>query len=159
MDFVSGVSDTDRAGIEAAMEAAGILDAWVTPDGRLLDTDDTTIVAQDAVPGPALASVLVPAIDPADDHAATLTETGINAVLRAIGLGPNGSTWVDVDGRFAIGVLSGAWHKDSAIYIGEGARESARRGRLADLRSELERLRQARTEFSDWPARQGSPAS
>lgn len=152
VDFASGVSDADRAGIEAAMEAAGILDAWVTPDGRLVDADDTTIVAQEAVPGTALASVLVPAIDPADDHAATLTEAGINAVLRAIGLGPNGSTWVDADGRFAIGVLSGAWHKDSAIYIGEGAREAARRARLAHLRSELDRLRQVRAELTETAA-------
>ena len=33
----------DRAGLEAALEAAGILDAWVTPDGNLVDGDVTVV--------------------------------------------------------------------------------------------------------------------
>jgi len=147
IDFAPGVSAPDRAGIEAAMEAAGILDAWLTPDGELLDPDDVAVVAGDAVPGNTLASVLVAAIDRSDEHAAALTDDGVEAVLRAIGLGPNGSTWVDVDGRFRVGVLSGSWHKESAVYIGEGARESARRTRLAHLRSESDRLRGLRAEL------------
>ncbi|MBC6448086.1 TIGR02680 family protein [Actinokineospora xionganensis] len=149
VDFAPGVGGADRAGIEAALEAAGILDAWVTPDGRLLDDDDTTVVAQGAVASTALASVMIPAIDQADDRAATLTDAGITAVLRAIGLGPHGSTWVDVDGRYAIGVLSGSWHKDSAVYIGEGAREASRRARLAHLRTELDRLLLVRAELAE----------
>src|SRR5215469_8260704 len=47
-----------------------------------------------------------------------------------IGLGEGaGITWVTTDGRWANGVLAGAWHKDAAGYIGEGARETARRDR------------------------------
>jgi hypothetical protein len=34
-DFAPGLSDAERAGLEAALEAAGILDAWVTPEGNL----------------------------------------------------------------------------------------------------------------------------
>jgi uncharacterized protein (TIGR02680 family) len=37
VDFRDDVPDERRAGLEAALEAAGILDAWVCPDGRLLD--------------------------------------------------------------------------------------------------------------------------
>ncbi len=36
VDFADGIDDADRAGVEAALEAATILDAWVTPDGELL---------------------------------------------------------------------------------------------------------------------------
>jgi uncharacterized protein (TIGR02680 family) len=38
-DFAPGLSDDERAGLEAALEAAGILDAWVTPEGNLVDGD------------------------------------------------------------------------------------------------------------------------
>ncbi|MBI3465677.1 MAG: TIGR02680 family protein, partial [Planctomycetes bacterium] len=46
-DFSPDVEPTHRAGIEAALESAGLLDAWVTPDGRLLDTreHDTLLIS------------------------------------------------------------------------------------------------------------------
>ncbi len=131
-DFAPDVPADHRAGLEAALEAAGILDAWVTPDGNLVDGD--------VVAGPGLAPVarpvlrtpcLVPAIDPGDPQARALSGDAVRAVLAAIGLGPSGAgtTWVSPDGRWANGVLGGAWRKDSAGYIGEGAREAARRAR------------------------------
>jgi uncharacterized protein (TIGR02680 family) len=139
VDFAEGVSDQDRAGIEAALEAAGILDAWVTPEGDLLDPvrDDVIVRAGAALPAGGLAVVLAPAIDRDDPLAARLTDTAVNSVLAAIGLGPGAVTWVGVDGRFANGPLTGSWHKDAAVYIGEGAREAARRARLGTLRAEL----------------------
>ncbi|HEX4704061.1 MAG TPA: TIGR02680 family protein, partial [Pseudonocardiaceae bacterium] len=140
VDFTDGVSDQHRAGIEAALEAAGILDAWVTPDGDLRDPiHDDVIVRAVAAPAPAggLTAVLTPAIDRGDPLAAGLTDTGVNSVLAAIGLGPGGTTWVGVDGRFANGPLTGTWHKDTAVHIGDGAREAARRARLAALHDEL----------------------
>ncbi|HEY3753589.1 MAG TPA: TIGR02680 family protein [Pseudonocardiaceae bacterium] len=139
VDFADDVPDQHRAGVEAALEAAGILDAWVTPDGELLDAarDDVVVRAGAAAPGGGLTAVLAPAIDRADPMAATLTDVAVSAVLAGIGLGPGASTWVTVDGRFANGPLAGSWHKDAAGYIGEGAREAARRARLIRLREEL----------------------
>ena len=52
-------------------------------------------------------------------------------------------TWVTTDGRWSNGVLSGAWRKDQAGYIGEGAREAARRARIQSLERELEEERAA----------------
>ena len=36
VDFADGIGDADRAGIEAALEAAADSDAWVMPDGEVL---------------------------------------------------------------------------------------------------------------------------
>ena len=54
-----------------------------------------------------------------------------------------GATWVTTDGRWSNGVLSGAWRKDQAGYIGEGAREAARRARIEQLERELDAERAA----------------
>lgn len=138
VDFAAGVSDEHRAGLEAALEAAGILDAWVTPDGGLhsMVTGDVIVVPADTAPAGGLTAVLAPAVDRADPLAAVLSDAAVTSVLKAIGLGPGAGTWVAADGRFAAGVLKGAWHKESAGYIGEGAREAARRARVQRLREE-----------------------
>ncbi|SDD73513.1 TIGR02680 family protein [Actinokineospora iranica] len=151
VDFVPGLSEQDRAGLEAALEAAGVLDAWVTPDGELRDavTGDVLVLPRETAPGGGLTSVLAPAVDRADDQAAALTDDAVTAVLRAIGLGPGAATWVQADGRFSIGVLTGAWRKDTAAYIGEGAREAARRARLAELRAEHAVLRARAEELAE----------
>jgi uncharacterized protein (TIGR02680 family) len=141
VDFSGPLADHQRAGLEAALEAAGILDAWVTPDGRLLAPDDTYLLPGAPVEGISCATVLRPAIDRADPGAAALDEDAVLAVLARIGLGPGGETWVSVDGRWANGVLGGSWRKDSACYIGEGAREAARRKRIELLRAELAEAR------------------
>ncbi|NKZ02950.1 TIGR02680 family protein [Actinomadura latina] len=141
VDFAGTVPADHRAGLEAALEAAGILDAWVTPDGALLGEDDTFLLTGGAVQGPSCALVLRPAIDRADPGAAALTDDAVHAVLAGLGLGPGARTWVAVDGRWANGVLGGSWRKDTADFIGDGAREAARRARLARLRGDLAETR------------------
>ena len=73
-DFAPGLADDERAGLEAALEAAGILDAWVTPDGNLVDGDVIVVSGLAPVAGESCASLLVPAIDLADPQAAALDE-------------------------------------------------------------------------------------
>ncbi len=140
-DFAPGVSDDERAGLEAALEAAGILDAWVTPAGNLVDGDVTVVSGLAPVAGASCASLLVPAIDPDDPQAGVLRGESVASVLSAIGHGPgtagSGETWVTTDGRWSNGVLSGGWRKNQAGYIGEGAREAARRARIESLGQEL----------------------
>ncbi len=146
-DFAPGLPDDERAGLEAALEAAGILDAWVTPDGNLVDGDVIVVSGLAPVARASCGRVLVPAIDAADPQAASLGEESVASVLGAIELGPgsvgSGGTWVTTDGRWSNGVLSGAWRKDRAGYIGEGAREAARRARIELLERELDGERAA----------------
>lgn len=150
VDFTAGVPHDHRAGIEAALEAAGILDAWVTPDGELRDVTDDVIVRPGVpAPGGGLTAVLAPAVDRDDPLAAVLTDDVVRSVLASIGLGPGAPTWVGVDGRFVNGPLTGSWHKPAASYIGEGAREAARRIRLAQLEEDLAGLRQRLAELAE----------
>jgi uncharacterized protein (TIGR02680 family) len=146
-DFAPGLADDECAGLEAALEAAGILDAWVTPDGNLVDGDVIVVSGLAPVAGASCASLLVPAIDPDDLQAGALRAEPVASVLSAIGRGPgnadNRAAWVTTDGRWSNGVLSGAWRKDTAGYIGEGAREAARRARIEQLEHELDAERAA----------------
>ena len=71
-DFAPGLADDERAGLEAALEAAGILDAWVTPEGNLVDGDVVVVSGLAPVAGESCASLLVPAIDLADPQAASV---------------------------------------------------------------------------------------
>ena len=63
VDFAAHVAPDARAGIEAALEAAGLLDAWLAPDGTLTDarTHDVLLVAREESPQ-SLADWLVPTI-------------------------------------------------------------------------------------------------
>ena len=42
--FRGSVADQERAGLEAALQAAGLLDAWVRPGGFLLEPEHLDVV-------------------------------------------------------------------------------------------------------------------
>ncbi|WLI89654.1 TIGR02680 family protein [Massilia sp. R2A-15] len=122
------------AGLEAALEAAGLLDAWVTPEGVLLSPDgfDTMLVARTSQ-SPSLADWLEPASGAPVDPAL------VARLLRSIACGESeavdAEAWVAPDGRFRLGPLRGAWNKPAAEYIGAASRALARRRRLDELTS------------------------
>ncbi|MFB8771330.1 TIGR02680 family protein [Streptomyces broussonetiae] len=142
VDFRDHVTAAERAGLEAALEASGLLDAWVHPDGTAVHADghDTLLAPGAPLSGPTLADVLRPAVDHGDPHAAALDERTVARLLASVGLGSGGDTRVAADGRFRVGALTGSWSKPAATYVGEGAREEARRARIAALRGELAAL-------------------
>ena len=144
-EFHGEISATDRAGYEAALEASGLLDGLVTPDGTLIDphTNDLFFIGS-----------------------AGAGEGGLNRVLRGAGELPEavarilgcigthegeGETWLRSDGRWQHGLLKGAWSKPDAEYLGHHAREEARRRRIVELEAlvssideSIERLRRKR---------------
>ncbi len=141
VDFRAQVGAGERAGIEAALESAGILDAWVSGDGDLLapGTHDVLLVADPspARAGPRLDDVLEPAIDHEAPATAGLSVQAVKRMLATIGLAEaDGPVWIGPDGQFRNGVLRGAWHKPVAAFIGHGAREAARRARLDEVRAQ-----------------------
>ncbi|MCT9093778.1 TIGR02680 family protein [Streptomyces sp. ASQP_92] len=147
VDFRDGLPEPERAGLEAALEASGLLDAWVLPDGSALAVDGHDVLLSPSngpVSGPSLADVLCPAVDHSGGQAAALDDSTVTRLLAAVGLDGGGvaGTWVAPDGRFRVGALTGTWAKPAATYIGEGAREAARRARAAVLGVELASLRE-----------------
>jgi len=144
VDFADLVGPAERACLEAALEASGLLDAWITPEGVLLDpvTEDVFALPDRPAPGPNLTALLTVAVDRADPAAAALDDTTVRAVLASVALGedPDHASWVTVDGRWRMGALAGAWTKAEARYLGEGARESSRRARLLELSEQAEHL-------------------
>ncbi|GAB3687713.1 TIGR02680 family protein [Nocardiopsis oceani] len=144
VDFADHLDEGERALLEAALEASGLLDAWVGPDGALTDPDthDVHAVPGSPVTGEHLGTLLHPAIDPQDPDARAVGPDTLRALLAGIGAGPDSAaaTRVGTDGSFRVGALRGTWVKDTARYLGEGAREQARRDRLARIEQELREL-------------------
>jgi len=142
-DFSPELDDRARAGIEAAMEAAGLLDAWITPEGRLLAADDhdTQLVAETSLLPPEdahLGTVLVPDLETGNPQSAGISEATLSAVLRHVGFSASGGEIrVDVTGQWQLGPLRGAWSKAAAQFIGKPAREADRRRRLTDVASAI----------------------
>ena len=137
VDFARDVPAADRAGLEAALEAAGILDSWVGHDSGDFDAwlDPVAPTAKSS-----LADLLI-ATPPSNSE---LTAEVVHNVLASIGLADAGIA-VLPDGRYHLGPLSGRFNKDEAEFIGATAREQRRQRLLADLD---ERISAATTELS-----------
>lgn len=118
IDFKDELDAAARAGLEAALEASGLLDAWVTPSGRVDDPSlaDVMLTEVDLQAGQSLADAQI-----------TLSEKPVAAdvlrrLLRGIGLGEaDTGAWVDLDGRFALGPPAGRGAKSEAQHIGDAA--------------------------------------
>ena len=137
-DFADGLDMASQAGLEAALEASGLLDAWVTPSGELQNREkhDAVLVAANTPLPPDdahLGTMLVPCISPpdVDDQVPPYV---VADILRHIGAKPNvGQTWVSTEGRWQNGPLIGRWSKPAAEHIGQTARETVRHRRIAEL--------------------------
>ncbi|MFC7533853.1 TIGR02680 family protein [Actinoplanes sp. GCM10030250] len=133
IDFDRNLDDDRRAGLEAALESSGLLDAIVDSDGSLRDPHGGEVIlrAGPAVDGTALSAVLAPVAG----------AEFVAPLLNSIGLGGGQATsWVADDGRWRLGVAHGAWTKPAAEYVGAANREALRRRRLAELQAEMDRL-------------------
>jgi uncharacterized protein (TIGR02680 family) len=146
VEFPDRVSAPTRAGLEAALEAAGLLDAWVLPDGTVLDphTYDVLLTVR-AAREASLRDWLIPAED------FSVSKATIEALLAGIDCASedpgDAEAWVSPSGSFRLGPVRGAWSKADAEYVGFAAREKARRRRmeqvvleLASLTADLEKI-------------------
>ncbi|MEU4243573.1 TIGR02680 family protein [Actinoplanes sp. NPDC026619] len=159
--FADDVPPEQAAGIEAALHAAGLLDAWLHPSAaetdRALDggEQDAYLRATPPAGGATLAAVLVP------EEQDLVPATQITAVLSGIALGdvtgPSGvagtgdvapsagaqpaagtetpsagAGQVAGAGRWAQGASVGQFAKQQCEYIGATARAARRTARIAD---------------------------
>jgi uncharacterized protein (TIGR02680 family) len=131
-DFADSVPPDERAGLEAALEAAGLLDAWV---GGASDDLDAWALGGTAVAGLSLADVLVTT----PPEGSGITEEMVGDILGSIALVEAGVA-VLADGQFHLGPLSGKFAKKTPEFIGATAREQRRQRLLAELDVRLEQL-------------------
>jgi uncharacterized protein (TIGR02680 family) len=146
IDFHDHVDSITRAGMEAALEASGLLDAWVTPDGALATMDNGTLwqdaqmISRPSAPSDSLASCLRAAVP----SGVAIPENMIERLLGCVSCAENdpedSEAWISPAGRFRLGTLTGAWSKPEAVYIGFAARAAARARRLAEIDLELKQL-------------------
>jgi uncharacterized protein (TIGR02680 family) len=126
-----GLDPDTLAGAEAALLAAGMLDAWVTPDGQVeLDGEiaDVFAAATEATAhdGPTLADWFEAAPD-APDH--------VSDWLASVPAGPcDAPVWVAGDGTFRVGPTTGRGDTSrGARHLGAAARAAARAAEIAAI--------------------------
>lgn len=144
VDFTASVPDASRAGLEAALQASGILDAWVSPTGALQATDgrpliDETLLERPAVSHP-LTSWLIPSLSQDCDVPASIIERMLQGIACTDGeeaADAASETWISVDGHYRLGALAGRWQKTQADFIGFAARAAARARRLQEIETRL----------------------
>jgi uncharacterized protein (TIGR02680 family) len=160
IDFADSVDAQQAAGLEAALESSGLLDAWVRSDGAVLDaqTHDVVLPAGPAVAGRTLVDVLVSA--PAEDSLVSgdTVRTVLSRIQLAEEIGherqqrgsgevdgdaPSGPFTIEpqariaFDGTWRLGVLEGRAGKPVAQYVGAGARAAERARRLAEVDEQI----------------------
>lgn len=118
-----------QGGVEAALQAAGLLDAWVDPDGAAPDAEDA-FLRPTPVDGPNLAALLAP--EPDGPVPAVL----VAGLLASVRLG-EGSVAVEPSGRFNLGPLAGTLRRAAPLYVGATARARRRTQRLAEIGVEI----------------------
>lgn len=153
VDFADDVPSELRSSLEAALEAAGVLDAWVLPTSSLINplTHDVMLGLRHACTAPSLREWLKPTI-PSATATAELRDDVLWSLLSAIECTQDDTgqaeMWISPRGEFRIGSLRGAWNKPNAQYIGHAAREAAKRSRLNEIAVELERIDEMLSEIS-----------
>lgn len=145
IDFRPHVTPQQRAGLEASLEASGLLDAWVAPDGSVSDAAERPIWDTHWRRRPAVAcESLLGLLSPAIPDGCTVDPATVEALLASVACGREDDlaveSWIATEGRFRLGTLTGAWYKPEAVYIGHTARASARRRRMQEIALRLEQL-------------------
>ncbi|MGW9172956.1 TIGR02680 family protein [Streptomyces decoyicus] len=150
LEFAPTVTDEQAAQLEAALLGAGLLDAWVTSDGRALsrDTLETVLIALDEREVPARS--MVDAIQPVGHPLVPAAVT--RCILSSIALGDQDTTHphamrVGMDGTWRIGAVYGRTKGTAAAYIGATARAAERKRRLEALDLQLHTLDASITEL------------
>ncbi|MGW4517434.1 TIGR02680 family protein [Streptomyces sp. NPDC004393] len=152
VDFAEHLTEEQQAGLEAALEASGLLDALVTAEDTPVPAghSDGYLHARTPVDGPSLADLLRP------EDGTPIPAARVTAVLRSVAITPgpgSGTAQITPDGRYVAGVLVGAHTKETAEYVGATARERRRAARIAACEALLAELAAALDDLAGAQAR------
>ncbi|WP_206830196.1 TIGR02680 family protein [Alicyclobacillus fructus] len=148
-EFHDGVDPRTQAALERALEAAGLIDAWISPVPPDVEPgeEEVWIAPRPALWGYTLADFLRPMVP----EGSGLTAADIEDALRTVVIGEEmevGQAAVSPDGRYRIGPLVGhVDEKPQAEWIGYEARRRTKRARIealeaaiADVEAEIARI-------------------
>ncbi|MBW3614175.1 MAG: TIGR02680 family protein [Actinobacteria bacterium] len=155
LDFHADVTTVEREGVESALSAVGLLDAWVDASGALVLPEPVAdAFAAPFLPSPtqrSLASVIVASGAEDGEVPVEVVEAILASVVlvdSVIGVEPGeGRPAVGLDGTFRFGPLAGRGPDARARFIGTAAQERARRDRMAEIDDELAALARAAAEI------------
>ncbi|MBV9206002.1 MAG: TIGR02680 family protein [Actinobacteria bacterium] len=135
--FAGHVPDDRAAAIEAALQATGMLDAWITPASDEVTADDGFLIPGATVPGASLADVLEP------EDGTPVPAGRVTAVLGSIAMDGelfSAAAVIGADGRYSHGVTAGRHGKEHAEFIGATARARRRAARIAECDATIAEL-------------------
>ncbi|GAA0740771.1 TIGR02680 family protein [Dactylosporangium roseum] len=137
--FADGVADADATAIEAALQATGLLDAWLLPDGTVGGELDAYLTTGTTAAAPTLADVLVVEdqhVVPAEQVTAVLSAITLVDLVRPDEAVPAGhgaaAAAIGRGGAYRHGLTAGRAAKVTCEYIGATARAARRAARLAE---------------------------
>ena len=144
LDFCDAVQPAQRAGLEAALEASGLLDAWVAPSGQVQDAQGATLLDSRALARAPRQASLARWLRAGVAPDSAVSAEAVEQLLAGVACGDDdpadAESWIAPDGRFRLGALAGAWNKPAAAYIGHAARAAARAKRLTEIATRLNSL-------------------
>ncbi|MEV4173874.1 TIGR02680 family protein [Nonomuraea sp. NPDC049709] len=141
IDFGPDLDERQRAGLEGALLASGLLTATIDATGGLVAPDGHLLVHPI---GPVAAHSLNEAI--VVEAGSPLPAEVVRDVLARISWGDQSHpTWVNHDGAWGNGPLTGHHRTTAARHIGAAARAAARAARLAEIDAALAVLAEAAT--------------
>ncbi|HEX6074816.1 MAG TPA: TIGR02680 family protein [Micromonosporaceae bacterium] len=137
--FADGVPAATQAAVEAGLQASGLLDAWVSPDGAIQAAGHDIFLIDEVpggVPDRSLVDVLCPEVSsvvPAERVRQLLSRVAYGETL------PSGyAASIGADGRWRLGNATGSWAKQETEHIGATARERHRQRWIAELTAQVE---------------------
>lgn len=144
VDFAEDVQEHHRAGLEAALQASGILDAWVSPTGEVQLASGLSLNDEDLFERPAASAPLSAWLTPSLPPDCLVPAQTVSRLLEGIscseddrGDGQLAESWVSPIGAYRLGSVAGRWQKEAAEFIGAGARAAARARRLEEISERL----------------------
>jgi uncharacterized protein (TIGR02680 family) len=149
VDFGPSLTERERAGLEAALQGSGLLNAWVSADGHVTDPDLQDLIATPEPQSPDSKDyeTLLAALIPAPSPGCAVTPGTVTRLLASVRLADNPATSspaglvLSRTGRWRAGTLAGATRKDMAEHVGPATREASRLRRIAVLTALLEEWR------------------
>lgn len=144
-ELVQFAAGAESAALEAACEAMELLDAWVTPDGRVA-VGELDLFADGSGPvttGQPLSSAVI--VDGAAARAAGVDPAVVTAALNRVELVSTAAqaahpVAVATDGTWRVGPLTGGTDKEQVELIGAAARERTRQRQLRELAEQIAQL-------------------